>query len=112
MNKKTVKDVELNGKKVLVRVDFNVPMKDGKITNDNRIVAALPTIKYILENGGRAILFSHLGKIKSEEDKASKSLRPAAERLAELLGQDVKFIPQTRGAELEAPSYQKGGTQP
>ena len=57
MNKKTVKDVELNGKKVLVRVDFNVPMKDGKITNDNRIVAALPTIKYILENGGRAILF-------------------------------------------------------
>ena len=102
MNKKTVKDVELNGKKVLVRVDFNVPMKDGKITNDNRIVAALPTIKYILENGGRAILFSHLGKIKSEEDKASKSLRPAAERLAELLGQDVKFIAQTRGAELEA----------
>ena len=102
MNKKTVKDVELNAKKVLVRVDFNVPMKDGKITNDNRIVAALPTIKYILENGGRAILFSHLGKIKSEEDKASKSLRPAAERLAELLGQDVKFIPETRGAELEA----------
>ena len=102
MNKKTVKDVELNGKKDLVRVDFNVPMKDGKITNDNRIVAALPTIKYILENGGRAILFSHLGKIKSEEDKASKSLRPAAERLAELLGQDVKFIPETRGAELEA----------
>ena len=102
MNKKTVKDVELNGKKVLVRVDFNVPMKDGKITNDNRIVAALPTIKYILENGGRAILFSHLGKIKSEEDKASKSLRPAAERLAELLGQDVKVIPETRGAELEA----------
>ena len=102
MNKKTVKDVELNGKKVLVRVDFNVPMKDGKITNDNRIVAALPTIKDILENGGRAILFSHLGKVKSEEDKASKSLRPAAERLAELLGKDVKFIPETRGAELEA----------
>lgn len=102
MNKKTVKDVELNGKKVLVRVDFNVPMKDEKITNDNRIVAALPTIKYILENGGRAILFSHLGKVKTEEDKASKSLRPAAERLAELLGQDVKFIPETRGAELEA----------
>lgn len=76
-------------------------MKDGKITNDNRIVAALPTIKYILENGGRAILFSHLGKVKTEEDKASKSLRPAAERLAELLGKDVKFIPETRGAELE-----------
>ena len=93
MNKKTVKDVELKKKKVLVRVDFNVPMKDGKITNDNRIVAALPTIKYILENDGRAILFSHLGKVKSEEDKASKSLRPASERLAELLGKDVKFIP-------------------
>ena len=102
MNKKTVKDIELNGKKVLVRVDFNVPMKDGAITNDNRIVAALPTIKYILENGGRAILFSHLGKIKTEEDKASKSLRPAAERLSELLGKDVKFVPHTRGVELEA----------
>jgi len=102
MNKKTVKDVELKGKKVLVRVDFNVPMKDGEITNDNRIVAALPTIKYILENGGRAVLFSHLGKIKSEEDKASKSLRPAAQRLTKLLGKDVKFVPETRGAELEA----------
>jgi len=102
MNKKTVKDVELKGKKVLVRVDFNVPMKDGEITNDNRIVAALPTIKYILENGGRAVLFSHLGKIKSEEDKASKSLRPAAERLTKLLGIEVKFVPETRGAELEA----------
>ncbi|MGL4374658.1 MAG: phosphoglycerate kinase [Turicibacter sp.] len=102
MNKKTVKDVELNGKKVLVRVDFNVPMKEGKITNDNRIVAALPTIQYILEQGGRAVLFSHLGKIKSEEDKASKSLRPAAERLSELLGKEVKFVAQTRGAELEA----------
>ena len=62
MNKKTVKDVELNGKKVLVRVGLNVPMKDGKITNDNRIVAALPTIKYILENGGRAILILSLRK--------------------------------------------------
>jgi len=102
MNKKTVKDIELNGKKVLVRVDFNVPMKDGEITNDNRIVAALPTIKYILESGGRAVLFSHLGKIKSEEDKVSKSLRPAAKRLETLLGKEVKFVPETRGAQLES----------
>ena len=103
MAKLTVKDVELKGKKVLVRVDFNVPVKDGVITNDNRITAALPTIKYILEQGGRAILFSHLGRVKEEADKAGKSLAPVAADLAAKLGQDVKFIPGvTRGAELEA----------
>ena len=103
MAKLTVKDVELKGKKVLVRVDFNVPVKDGVITNDNRITAALPTIKYILEQGGRAILFSHLGRVKEEADKAGKSLAPVAADLATKLGQDVKFIPGvTRGAELEA----------
>ena len=103
MAKLTVKDVELKGKKVLVRVDFNVPVKDGVITNDNRITAALPTIKYILEQGGRAILFSHLGRVKEEADKAGKSLAPVAADLAVKLGQDVAFLPGvTRGAELEA----------
>ena len=103
MAKLTVKDVDLKGKKVLVRVDFNVPLKDGVITNDNRITAALPTIKYILEQGGRAILFSHLGRVKEEADKAGKSLAPVAADLAAKLGQDVAFLPGvTRGAELEA----------
>ena len=103
MAKLTVKDVDLKGKKVLVRVDFNVPVKDGVITNDNRITAALPTIKYILEQGGRAILFSHLGRVKEEADKAGKSLAPVAADLAAKLGQEVTFLPGvTRGAELEA----------
>lgn len=102
MAKKIVTDLDVRGKKVLMRVDFNVPMKDGKITDENRIVAALPTIKYVLENGGRVIAFSHLGKVKTEEDLTKKSLRVVAERLAEHLGQPVKFVPATRGAELEA----------
>ena len=103
MAKLTVKDVDLKGKKVLVRVDFNVPVKDGVITNDNRITAALPTIKYILEQGGHAILFSHLGRVKEEADKEGKSLAPVAADLAAKLGQEVQFIPGvTRGAELEA----------
>ncbi len=92
----------MQAKKVLVRVDFNVPIKDGVITNDNRITAALPTIKYILENNGRAILFSHLGRVKTEEDKAGKSLAPVAKALAEKLGQEVTFVPETRGEKLEA----------
>ena len=101
MAKKTLKDLDVKGKKVLVRVDFNVPIKDGVITNDNRITAALPTLEYILENGGRVIAFSHLGKVKEEADKASKTLAPVAKRLEELLGKPVKFIPETRGPELE-----------
>ncbi|MGX7014616.1 phosphoglycerate kinase [Vagococcus silagei] len=101
MAKKTVEDLDLKGKKVLVRVDFNVPLKDGEITNDNRIVAALPTIQYILNEGGKAILFSHLGRVKTEEDKAGKSLAPVAKRLSELLNKPVTFVPETRGAELE-----------
>ncbi|MDT2830688.1 phosphoglycerate kinase [Vagococcus carniphilus] len=101
MAKKTVEDLELKDKKVLVRVDFNVPLKDGEITNDNRIVAALPTIKYITEKGGKAILFSHLGRVKTEEDKEGKSLKPVAKRLSELLDTPVTFIPETRGEALE-----------
>ena len=102
MAKKTLKDLDVKGKKVLVRVDFNVPIKDGVITDDNRIIAALPTLKYILENGGKVIAFSHLGKVKAEEDKVSKTLAPVAKRLEEVLGKPVKFIPETRGAKLEA----------
>lgn len=101
MAKKVVTDLDLKDKKVLVRADFNVPMKDGVITNDNRIVAALPTLEYILEQDGKVIVFSHLGKVKTEEDKADKTLRPVAERLSELLGKPVTFVPETRGAELE-----------
>lgn len=102
MAKLTVKDLDLKGKKVLVRVDFNVPLKNGVITNDNRISAALPTIKYIIEHGGRAILFSHLGRVKEEADKEGKSLAPVAKNLAEKLGQEVIFPGSTRGVELEA----------
>ncbi|HHU56158.1 MAG TPA: phosphoglycerate kinase [Acholeplasmataceae bacterium] len=99
--KKTIRDIELNGKKVLIRVDFNVPMSDGVITDDNRIVQALPTIQYAIEHNAKVILFSHLGRVKSEEDKEKNSLRPIAQRLSKLLNQEVKFIPQTRGEELE-----------
>ncbi|QIH75406.1 phosphoglycerate kinase [Macrococcoides canis] len=102
MVKKIVSDLELKDKKVLVRADFNVPMKDGNITNDNRIVEALPTIKYIIEQGGKVILFSHLGKVKTEEDKANLSLQPVANRLSELLKKDVQFVAETRGDKLES----------
>ncbi|MFD1672537.1 phosphoglycerate kinase [Agrilactobacillus yilanensis] len=102
MAKLTVQDIDIKNKKVLVRVDFNVPIKGGVIGNDNRIVAALPTIKYIIDNGGKAILLSHLGRIKSDEDKKELSLRPVAERLSELLKKPVEFVPTNEGAELEA----------
>ena len=102
MAKLTVKDIKLKGKKVLIRVDFNVPMNDeGVITDDNRITAAIPTIEYVINQGGKAILFSHLGRVKTEEDKAKNSLKPVQERLQALLGKPVKFIPNTRGKELE-----------
>jgi len=102
MAKKIVRDLKVEGKKVLIRVDFNVPMKDGVITDDNRIVQALPTIKDVVERNGKVILFSHLGRVKKEEDKAGLSLAPVAASLAEKLGQEVKFVPFTRGPELEA----------
>ena len=101
--KKSIKDLgNLQGKTVLMRVDFNVPLKDGEITNDNRITAALPTIEYALNQGAKVVAFSHLGRVKEEADKASKSLAPVAVRLSELLGKEVKFVPETRGTELEA----------
>ncbi|RMH11689.1 MAG: phosphoglycerate kinase, partial [Planctomycetota bacterium] len=91
MAKKNVTSVDVAGKRVLIRVDFNVPLDDGKITDDRRIQAALPTIRSVIERGGRAILMSHLGRPKGEGYEASSSLKPVAERLAELLGQPVAF---------------------
>ena len=91
LNKKSVDDINVSGKKVLVRCDFNVPLKEGKITDENRLVAALPTIKKLVADGGRVILCSHLGKPKGEP-KPELSLAPVAVRLSELLGQEVKFV--------------------
>lgn len=100
--KKTVKDVELSGKTVLVRADFNVPMDNGVITNDKRIKAALPTIQYILDQGAKVVLFSHLGRVKEESDIEKLSLFPVAKRLSQLIDRDVLFVNETRGAELES----------
>ncbi len=91
LNKKSVDDINVKGLRVLCRCDFNVPLKDGKITDENRLVAALPTIRKLIADGGKVILCSHLGKVKTEEDKKSKTLAPVAARLSELLGQEVKF---------------------
>ena len=90
LNKKTVDDINVKGLKVLCRCDFNVPLKDGKITDETRLVAALPTIKKLIADGGKVILCSHLGKPKGEP-KPELSLAPVAVRLSELLGQEVKF---------------------
>lgn len=99
--KKTIKDVELKNKVVLMRVDFNVPMKDGKITDSNRIIQALPTIKYALDQDAKVVLLSHLGRVKEEADLAKNDLAPVAEKLAELIGQKVTFVNATRGLEVE-----------
>ncbi len=92
LNKKSVDDINVKGQRVLVRCDFNVPLQDGKITDENRLVAALPTIKKLINDGGKVILCSHLGKPKGEP-KPELSLAPVAKRLSELLGQEVKFAP-------------------
>ena len=107
---KTIEDLKkLKGQRVVVRVDFNVPFKDGKIRDDNRIVAALPTIKYLISKGARVILLSHLGKISYkeapeviEEMKKKNSLAPVAVRLSELIGSKVAFSEATRGEKLES----------
>lgn len=99
--KKTIRDFDLTGKKVIIRVDFNVPIKDGIITDDNRIIESLPTINYAIENGAKVILMSHLGRIKCEDDLEKNSLKIVSKRLSELLKKDVLFISETRGKELE-----------
>ena len=105
---KTVKDLNVAGKRVLVRCDFNVPLKDGQIRDDNRIVQALPTIKELISKGAKVILMSHLGKIdhkdpvKLAEGKAKNTLAPVAVRLGELLGKEVAFCPETHGETLKA----------
>ena len=101
MAKLNIRDIELKGKKVLMRVDFNVPMKGGVITDENRIIQALPTINYALEQGAKVILFSHLGRVKEEKDLAKNDITPVAKRLAELVSAKVTFVNATRGEELE-----------
>ena len=99
---KTIKDLELNNKKVLIRCDFNVPIKEGKIVDDTRIVGALPTIQYALDHNAKVILMSHLGRVKEEADLEKNNLAPVAVRLSELLKREVKFVNATRGEELES----------
>ncbi|MBN1921017.1 MAG: phosphoglycerate kinase [Anaerolineae bacterium] len=106
MNKKTIRDVDLHGKRVLMRVDYNVPIKEGIISDDKRIKATLPTIKYILEQGASLVLMSHLGRPAGTGYQAEFSLKPIAERLAELLGQPVLFATDCIGAEVEAMAAQ------
>ena len=98
---KTIKDFDLNNKKVIIRVDFNVPIKDGIITDDTRIKESLKTIKYAIDNNAKVILMSHLGRIKEENDKLKNTLKPVSVRLSELLNKEVTFVPNTRGEELE-----------
>lgn len=99
--KKTIKDFDIDNKRVIIRCDFNVPIKDGVIEDDNRIINSIPTIKYAVDNNAKVILLSHLGRIKNEEDKKHNSLMPVAKRLEELLGKRVKFISETRGRVVE-----------
>lgn len=103
MSKLIVSDLkDLKGKKVLIRVDFNVPIKGGVIGDDNRIEAALPTIQYVIDNGGKAILLSHLGRIKSDADKKELTLKPVAKRLSELIKKPVTFVPENEGTLVES----------
>ena len=102
LNKKTIEDINVTGKKVLVRCDFNVPLKDGVITDDKRIRESVRTIRYLVDNGARVILCSHLGRPKDEESKKACTLAPVAKRLSELLGKEVKFTTDIIGEEAHA----------
>lgn len=106
--KKTIKDFDLNNKKVIIRVDFNVPIKDGIIKDDNRIVESLETINYALSNNAKVILLSHLGRIKEESDKSKNNLEVVAKRLSELLHKNVIFAPTTRNLESYVESLKIG----
>ena len=99
--KKTIRDYDLNNKRVIIRCDFNVPVKDGKITDDNRIKESLETIQYAIDGNAKVILMSHLGRVKTAEDKKDKSLRVVSDRLSELLKRPITFIDETRGEKLE-----------
>lgn len=99
-NKKTIEDVDVKGKRVIARVDFNVPVKDGQVTDDTRIEAALPTIRYLLDHGAAVILMSHFGRPKSGPEPKF-SLKPVADRLGELLGKPVQFVPDTVGEQAQ-----------
>ena len=109
MNKKTLRDVDLKGKRVVMRVDFNVPIKDGAIKDDTRIKGALPSIKHVLDNGGSLVLMSHLGRPKGKGYEAEFSLKPVAEYLASLLGQPVVFAPDCANADAEVAALRPGG---
>ena len=109
MNKKTLKDVDLKGKRVVMRVDFNVPIKEGAISDDTRVTAALPSIRYILEQGASLVLMSHLGRPKGKGYEAEFSLKPVADHLAKLLGQPVAFAADCLAADAEVAALKPGG---
>ncbi|HQL51562.1 MAG TPA: phosphoglycerate kinase, partial [Kiritimatiellia bacterium] len=109
MNKKTLRDVDLKGKRVVMRVDFNVPIKEGSIKDDTRIKGALPSIRHVLDNGGSLVLMSHLGRPKGKGYEAEFSLKPVAEYLANLLGRPVVFAPDCANADADVAALQPGG---
>ena len=101
MNKKTVRDVEIKGKRVLMRVDFNAPIENGVVADDTRITAALPTIRYVLDHGSSLVLMSHLGRPKGGKVEPEFSLKPVAARLSNLMGKPVSFAPDCIGEQAQ-----------